>query len=106
MKPHKKPAEGVKISLTLKAVHQNCDCRVDRWLTEILQSGPAPCLGAKPAAIQKPQVPADVIAQRCATFRPKIKAPFRRNSRLPSFQHLFTPFGFLAFEQTKKRRVL
>src|SRR5215468_1541131 len=52
--PHKKPPEGMKASLNLKAVHQNTECRLDGRITKILQSGPTLRLGAKSITSQRP----------------------------------------------------
>src|SRR5215469_9054631 len=52
--PHEKPSEGMKASLTLKAVHQNAQRRFDGRITKILQSGPTHRLGAKSISSQRP----------------------------------------------------
>jgi hypothetical protein len=51
----------VKVSLSLKAVHKDAEHWVDRWITKIFQSGPAPRFGAKRVTFQQPKLPANII---------------------------------------------
>jgi hypothetical protein len=51
----------VKVSLSLEAVHKDGERRIDRWIAKILQSGPAPRLGAKRSTFEQPKLPTDVI---------------------------------------------
>jgi hypothetical protein len=62
MNPHEKPSVGMKVSLSLKAVHENREHRLDGRVTKILQSGPAPRFGAKRVTFQQPELPADITA--------------------------------------------
>jgi hypothetical protein len=61
MNSHEKPSVRVKVSLSLKAVHKDGERRIDRWIAKILQSGPAPRLGAKRSTFEQPKLPTDVI---------------------------------------------
>jgi hypothetical protein len=71
MNPHQKPPVRVKVSLSLKAVQQDGKRWFDRWVTEIVQSGPALRFGAKRTTFKEPQPSTDMIAKLFPMCHPR-----------------------------------